>query len=190
MLAGTMVAYYELGLDRQRSGNGTPLLQPYNCFQAKDGWDNVAAIGPGFGRVCVILGLDPAEGKWQKAAFNVESIEGIEFDAIMKGWLEERTVQEAVDTLNAAQIACCAIMTPKDMAEDPHYQMRNVHIEWDDISLGRKVKGTGVTPKFSLTPGKVWRGSVPLGYDNESIFCNFLGLTTAELDQLKEEGVI
>lgn len=190
MLAGTMVAYYELGLDRQRSGNGTPLLQPYNCFQAKDGWVNVAAIGPGFGRVCLILGLDPAEGKWQKAAFDVESIEGIEFDAIMKGWLEERTVQEAVDTLDAAQIACCAIMTPKDMAEDPHYQMRNVHIEWDDISLGRKVKGTGVTPKFSLTPGKVWRGSVPLGYDNESIFCNFLGLTTAELDQLKEEGVI
>ena len=35
-------------------------------------------------------------------------------------------------------------------AEAPHYQMRNVHIEWEDICLGRKVKGTGITPKFSL----------------------------------------
>ena len=48
VLAGTMVAYYELGLDRQRSGNKAGLLQPYDCYQAKDGWVNVAATGPRF----------------------------------------------------------------------------------------------------------------------------------------------
>ena len=99
-------------------------------------------------------------------------------------------MQEVVDTLNAAKVACCEIMTPKDMAEDPQYEMRKVHIEWEDINLGRKIKGTGITPKFSLTPGKIWRGSVPLGYDNESIYCHFLGLTPAELKQLGEQGVI
>ena len=99
-------------------------------------------------------------------------------------------MQEVVDILNAAKVACCAIMTPKDMAEDAQYKLRNVHIEWEDISLGRKVKGTGITPKFSLTPGKIWRGSVPLGYDNELIFCDFLGLTPTELKQLGEQGVI
>ena len=81
-------------------------------------------------------------------------------------------------------------MTPKAMAEGPHYQALDVHIEWDDISLGRKVKGTGITPKFSLTPGKIWRGSVPVGYDNESIYCRFLGLTPEDLKQLTEQGVI
>jgi formyl-CoA transferase len=99
-------------------------------------------------------------------------------------------VKEVVETMNAAQVGCSPIMTAKDMAQDPHYQMRDVHIEWEDIQLGRKVKGTGVCPKFSLTPGEVWRGSVALGYDNESVYGPLLGLSASELAELREQGVI
>jgi crotonobetainyl-CoA:carnitine CoA-transferase CaiB-like acyl-CoA transferase len=120
----------------------------------------------------------------------LESPAGIEFDAILRGWVEERTVQEVVEVMNAAQVACSPIMTAKDMAEDPHYQARSVHIEWEDGQLGRKVKGVGVTPKFSLTPGQIWRGSVPLGHDNELVYSHFVGLGTSELAQLREQGVI
>ena len=120
----------------------------------------------------------------------MESPEGIEFDAVLRGWVAERTVKEVVEVLNAAQVAASAILTPKDMAEDPHYEMLNVHIESEDINLGRKVKGTGVIPKFSLTPGEIWRGSVPLGYDNELVYESLLGISSGELDQLREQGVI
>ena len=65
-----------------------------------------------------------------------------------------------------------------------------MHIEWDDVSLGRKVKGVGITPKFSKTPGEIWRGSVPLGYDNALVYQQFLGLSDADLAQLKTDGVI
>ena len=91
--------------------------------------------------------------------------------------------------MNAAQVACCPIMTAKDTAEDPHYQARQVHVEWEDGQAG-KVKGTGITPKFSLTPGKIWRGSVPVGHDNEHIYTHFAGLTRDEITQLRENGVI
>jgi crotonobetainyl-CoA:carnitine CoA-transferase CaiB-like acyl-CoA transferase len=80
-------------------------------------------------------------------------------------------------------------MNSKDMAEDPHYQARNVHLEWEDGQVG-KVKGTGVTPLFSRTPGKIWRGSVPVGYDNEKVYTQLAGLSRDELVQLKEKGVI
>ena len=189
-LAGTMVAYYEMGLERERSGNQAGLFQPYDTYQASDGWVNIAALGTVFNRICGVLGLDPSEDKWQKAQFEVESMEGIEFDAILRGWVEERTIKEVVDTLNAAEVGCSAIMTPRDTAEDPHYRARNVHIEWEDLNLGRKVKGIGIVPKFSETPGEVWRGSVPLGYDNEMVYTSLLGLDNAELARLKEEGII
>jgi crotonobetainyl-CoA:carnitine CoA-transferase CaiB-like acyl-CoA transferase len=189
-LAGTMVAYYEMGLERERSGNQAGLFQPYDTYQASDGWVNIAALGAVFNRICVVLGLDPSDEKWQKAQFEVESMEGIEFDAILRGWVEERTIKEVVDTLNAAEVGCSAIMTPRDMAEDPHYRARNVHIEWEDLNLGRKVKGIGIVPKFSKTPGEVWRGSVPLGYDNEMVYTSLLGLDDGELARLKEEGII
>ncbi len=190
LLSGTMVAYYEMGINRERGGNKAGLFQPYDVFQAKDGWVNIAALGTLFDRICGVLGLEDIEEKWQTAALDPGSIEGIEFDAILRGWVEERTVNEVVDTLNAAKIGCCPIMTPKDMAEDPHYKARNVHIEWEDPQLGRKVKGTGVFPRFSDTPGEVWRGSVALGHDNELVFGKLLGMSESEIAGLAKEGVI
>ena len=188
ILAGTTVAYYELGLERGRSGNKAGLFQPYDVFQASDGWVIVAAGGTVFDRVCGVLGLDTT--KWANARTDVESIEGVEFDAILRGWVEERTVTQVVEIMNAAQVASCRIMTPKDVAEDPHYQARNVHIEWDDVNLGRKVKGNGITPKFSKTPGEIWRGSVPLGHDNETVYNGLLGLEPEEVTRLQDKGVI
>ena len=190
ILAGTMVAYYELGLNRERSGNAGGIIQPYDTYQAADGWVNIAALGGPFERLCEVLGLDVSDPKWHSATMNPETPEWYELDAIMRGWVEERTVQEVMDTLNSAQVGCSTIMTPRDMAHDPHYEARNVHIEWKDIGLDKTVKGTGVFPKFSDTPGQVWRGSVPLGHDNNLVLQSLLGLSESEVSELREQGVI
>ena len=190
LLSGTMVEYFADGFVRQRSGNKATAFQPYDAFQASDGWVVIGAVGYAvFSRVCSVLGLDPSEEKWKIACTDINSIEGIEFDALLRGWVAERTVAEAVETMNTAQVACCPIMNSRDVAEDPHYKARGVHIEWEDGQVG-KVKGTGVSPLFSATPGKIWRGSVPVGYDNEKVYTHFAGLSAAELAQLKEKGVI
>ncbi len=166
LLSGTMVEYFSNGFVRERTGNKATAFQPYDAFQASDGWVVVGAVGLAvFSRVCRVLDLDPEEEKWQRASVDVNGVEGIEFDALLRGWIAERTVAEVVEQLNAAQVACCPIMNSKDMAEDPHYEARNVHVEWEDNQVGR-VKGTGVSPSFSATPGKIWRGSVPVGHDN------------------------
>ena len=125
-----------------------------------------------------------------EARSDLESIPGIEFDAILRGWLEERTVQEVVEIFNEAQVGCSAVMTTKDMAENPHYQAREVHAEWEDLQLGRKIKGIGIIPKFSETPGKIWRGSVPLGHDNDLVYKHYLGLDDAAMNRLREQGII
>ena len=39
------------------------------------------------------------------------------------------------------------------------------------------MKGIGVVPKFSLTPGKIVRGSVPVGHDNDRVYREMLGLS-------------
>jgi crotonobetainyl-CoA:carnitine CoA-transferase CaiB-like acyl-CoA transferase len=190
LLSGTMVEYFSRGFVRGRSGNKATAFQPYDAFQAQDGWVVIGAVGFSvFSRICPVLGLDPHEEKWKTACTEVNSIAGIEFDAILRGWVAERTVTEVVEILNAAQVACCPIMNSKAMAEDPHYQARGVHVEWEDGQAG-KVKGTGVTPLFSLTPGKIWRGSVPVGHDNETVYAHFADLSREEIARLKEKGVI
>lgn len=190
LLSGTMVEYFADGFVRQRSGNKATAFQPYDAFQASDGWVVIGAVGYAvFSRVCPVIGLDPTEEKWKIACTDVNSVEGIEFDALLRGWVAERTVAEVVEAMNAAQVACCPIMNSQDMADDPHYRARGVHIEWEDSQVG-KVKGTGVTPLFSITPGKIWRGSVPVGHDNERIYSHLAGLSREEIARLKEKGVI
>lgn len=95
-----------MGINRWRGGNKAGLFQPYDVFQAKDGWVNIAAIGILFDRICVVLGLGDIEGKWQSASLDPDSVEGIEFDAILRCWVDERTVNEVVEILNEAKIGC------------------------------------------------------------------------------------
>mgnify|MGYP001394204825 CR=1 FL=1 len=190
VMSGSMVEYFETETVPERRGNQSGRSQPFGNYHAKDGWVAIAALGTVFDRVCRVLGMDTTAAYRLEARSNPESIPGIEFNAILRGWLEDHTVKEVVEIMNAAQIGCSAVMTTKDIAEDPHYQAREIHTEWDDLQLGRKVKGTGIIPKFSETPGKIWRGSVPLGHDNDLVYRHHLGMSDADLDRLREQGII
>ena len=90
ILSGTMTAYYELGIVRERAGHKGYRVQPFGAYRASDGWVIIAAVGTVFDKVCSILGLDSSEPKWRLAATEAASVEGVEFDAILSGWVEER----------------------------------------------------------------------------------------------------
>src|SRR5258708_35305899 len=107
----------------------------------------------------------------------------------MRGWISERPVAEVVTRLTTAKVACCAVMSSEDMAADPQYQARMMHIEWEDGQAG-KVKGVGISPKYSRTPGKIWRGAVGLGFDNQRVYSDLLGISGEELKELSQQDVI
>ena len=187
VLAGTMVQYFSTGTLRRRTGNKSPAFQPYDTFPARDGWVVLGAVGAVFDRACRVVGLDPKT--CAAARTDVSCAAGLEFDAHLRSWIAARSVDEVVRAFNAAQVACCPVMSAEDMAKDPHFEAREAHIEWEDLQVGH-VKGTGLAPKFSRTPGKIWRGSVPPGYDNDVVYRELLGLTTQELEDLKRRQVV
>jgi crotonobetainyl-CoA:carnitine CoA-transferase CaiB-like acyl-CoA transferase len=188
-LGGTMVEYFQNGLVRERSGNKAQGFQPLDSFETSDGFVVIGAIADVYNRLLRAIGLDENDPRWQNARNDLESIEGIEFDAILRGWVNERSTIEVVRILNEYQVPCSPIMTAKDIAEDPHYRAREMHVEWDDLQAGR-VKGIGVVPKFSKTPGKIWRGAPAIGQDNQRIYGELLGLSANELDELRRNKVI
>ena len=188
-IGGTMLEYFQEGVVRERSGNRAQGFQPLDSFQASDGWVVLGALGDVYNRLLPVIGLDPKDEKWQSARVNLESIEGIEFDAILRGWISERTVAEVVHAMAQGKVPCAPIMTSKDMAEDPQYRARQMHVEWEDLQAG-KVRGIGIAPKFSLTPGKIVRGSVAVGHDNQRVYGDLLGISPAEMEGLKKDKVI
>lgn len=188
-LGGTMVEFFQQDVVRERSGNRAQGFQPLDTFAARDGWVVVGALSAVYDRLLGVIGLDPAEAKWQSARTNLESIEGIEFDAILRGFINERTVEEIVSLFNRNQIPCSKVLSSADMAADSHYQAREMHVQWNDEQVG-PVKGIGIAPKFSLTPGSIWRGTVPVGHDNELVYGKLLGVDAAELARLRGDGAI
>jgi crotonobetainyl-CoA:carnitine CoA-transferase CaiB-like acyl-CoA transferase len=188
-MGGTMLEYFQKGIVRERSGNRAQGFQPLDSFQARDGWVVMGALGDVYGRLLQVIGLDPADPKWDTARTQLESIEGIEFDAILRGWISERTVKDVVAAMAAGNVPCSPIMSSKDIAEDSQYRARQVHVEWDDGQVGR-VKGIGVVPKFSETPGKIVRGTVPVGGDNDRVYGELLGISADEIASLRRDSVI
>ena len=189
-LGGTMLEYFQKDVVRERSGNRAQGFQPLDAFQASDGWVVLGALGEEkFDAVCRVIDLDPAEEKWKNARIQIETIEGIEWDALLRGWINEHTAAEVVHAMNEVKVPCSSIMSSKDIAQNPHYKARSMHLEWEDEQVGR-VKGIGVAPKFSVTPGKIWRGSVGVGHDNDRIYGEVLGVSASDLDQLRRDKII
>ena len=189
LLAGTMLEYFQLDSVRERSGNKAPAFQPYDVFRASDGWLVIAAVGSLFDKVCRVIGLDPEDPKWAAARLDVNEVHGLEFDALLRGWAESRTMAQAVDEMNEAGVACSPVLNARDSANDPHFQARGIHIEWDDEQVG-PLKGVGSVPKFSKTPQRIWRGSAALGADNDRIYGDLLGRDAAQLQELRDAGVV
>ena len=129
---GTMVEYFQQGVVRERSGNRALGFQPLDSFATSDGWIVMGALTEVYNRLVAAIGLDPQDPRWQSARTNLESIEGIEFDAILRGCVAESTTAEVVRILKEAQVLCAPIMTSAAIAEDPHYAAREMHLEWED----------------------------------------------------------
>jgi formyl-CoA transferase len=61
---------------------------------------------------------------------------------------------------------------------------------WDE-RIGRNVKGPGVVPVLSETPGTIrCAGSVEPGQHNDEVYGELLGRSAEELAALRSEGVV
>ena len=190
MLGSTMIDYFRRGAVVERSGNKAAEFQPGDTFKCKDGWIVIAVLaGPPYDALLRLIDLDPADQRWQRARTAVKSPDGLELDRRLRNWTAARTTSEAIAVFAARKIPSSTILSAAEMAAHPHYQAREMHVEWEDIAAG-PVKGIGIVPKFSRTPGRIVRGAPPIGYDNERVYRELLGIDERELDALAQEQII
>jgi crotonobetainyl-CoA:carnitine CoA-transferase CaiB-like acyl-CoA transferase len=195
ILSDTIVSYTEAKTVRQRSGTKAAAFQPYGLFETKDGrYVAIGAFGPAvYKRSVTAIGLDPDVYTFKECASSekaCKSEKGTFVDQSFQKFCKEHTCDEVIKIMNKSKVGCARVNSAADVVEDPHWLGRDDIIEYEDQTLGRKIKAFGIVPKMSKTPGKVWRGAPTMGQDTDNILKTLLGYDDAKIKDLREKKLI
>ncbi len=188
-LINVAMNYLVSGQTPRRYGNAHPNLAPYQAFVTADGQ---IAIGVGndeqFRRLC--LHLDLAEmAQNPRFADNAQRLQHRdEMTARLQSRLREKSTDEWLAILLAAQIPASAINSIPQVLQDPQVLAREM------VTTIRHAAGDlrvlGPVAKFSETPSAVHAAPPLLGQHTEEILKDLLGLDAEKIHALRQSGVI
>lgn len=183
-------AYDQLGVIQQRNGNRSMNNAPRNTYKTRDGrWVAISCSTPSIAeRVLRLVGGEAlvTDPRFQTAQDRVKHVE--ELDAIVGGWIGERTLEEVLAAFEEVEGAIAPVYDIAQIMADPHFQAREAVTSVTDPELGA-LKMPNVFPRLSRTPGRIAHAGPRLGRDTEAVLGD-LGLSPEEIQKLRERGVI
>jgi crotonobetainyl-CoA:carnitine CoA-transferase CaiB-like acyl-CoA transferase len=184
------IAYDQLGVIQERTGNRSNNNAPRNTYQTKDGkWVAISTSAQNIAeRVMRLIGRPEfIEEPWfQKGSERAKHAD--ELDEAVGRWISERTTEEVVEAFEEANAAITPIYNIEDIMQDPQYQALDSIITVNDPELG-PIKMQNVLFRLSETPGEVKWSGPQLGEHNEEVYRE-LGIDEERLERLKAEGVV
>lgn len=181
--------YSAFGAVREAAGSALPGIAPSNAYRCSDGYVLVAGNGDSiFKRLMQAIGRDDL-GNAPDLGSNAGRVARVaEIDAAIEAWTQQRTVAGVLDALGAARVPAGKVYTAKDIAEDPHYQARDMILQ-QRTRDGYDVAVPGIVPKLLGTPGTVRSSAPHLGDDTDAVLRE-IGLTEQQIQQLRERKVV
>jgi formyl-CoA transferase len=181
------------GVVRGPSGTRLEGIAPSNIYQSADGsWVVIAANQDTvFRRLCAAMAQPELADDHRFADHVARGRNQDELDTIIGDWAAQRGPREIIATLSAAGVISGPINTVAEVVADPQLLSRGMIADhWDD-RIARNVKGPGVVPVLSESPGTI-RSAGPArpGLHNDEVYSGLLGRTAEEITQLCSEGVL
>jgi crotonobetainyl-CoA:carnitine CoA-transferase CaiB-like acyl-CoA transferase len=186
----TPTLYGRQGMVRERGGR-QHVAWPGGQCQTRDGrW--VAFTAPAqhlFERLCAMVGQPDLPRDPRYAAVDKRTQHMPEFVRQVEAWFAVRTFAEAAKELDSHQVPYSLIMSMADIFADAHYRVRQMIIDVPEPTVGA-LPQPGVVPKLSRTPGHVTHAGPAIGAHTDEILGGLLGMSAADIAQLRQEGVV
>jgi len=182
--------YDMLGHVRERTGGALPGIAPSNTYPTAEGAFVVIAgnSDPIFKRLMHTIGRPDLAEAPEFAQNDGRAAQSDMLDAAISAWSSSLPIDDVLQALEQAEVPAGRIYNVADIVADPHYQAREMILD-AQLPGGASVKMPGIVPKLSETPGTVnWQGPA-LGQHTDSVLGD-LGLTAADIAQLKTDGVV
>ena len=191
LMEGMLPEYGALGRIKQPTGGGIATAAPSNAYPTSDGaWVLIAANSePLFARLMDLMGrpelteMDAYRGNRARVAHAAE------LDAIIGDWTGGIEASTLLEMLDEAGIPASRAYTAEDCANDEQYRARGMVREVPDPHFGQVLQA-GIVPHVPESPGEVRWAGPDIGQHNEEVYGDLLGLSAAQIAQLRAEGTI
>ena len=183
-------AYAMLGEVSTRSGSRDQITVPANVYETADGFVYIhAGTNPLFPRLCSAMGrpdleTDPRFTDQARRLANADEI-----DKEVSTWTSGLTCADVEAALAAAGVPCGKVASIPEVVESPQVRARDMMIEMHHPVLGA-LRLPGMPIKLSDTPGRARKAPPMVGEDTDTVLSERLGLSAAEIADLREAGAI
>lgn len=190
ILENAMIRYFSTGEVPRPLGRRHPAITPFEVFESADG-HVVIAIGNNelWRKFCEHINRPELidDERFHTNALRTENHESL--FPILAEIMRRRTTDAWVEALEAIGVPCGPVNTVDKVANDPQVLARDMIAEVEHDITGT-VQIPGIPIKLSETPGQIDAPAPNLGEHTSEVLTDLLGLGTAEINQLKQDGVV
>jgi formyl-CoA transferase len=190
-ILGPEAATYKLTKKiRKRVGSASDGTSPRNVYATNDGgWVAISASTQAMTeRLFRAIGRDDLN---QNPDFktNTERVKRrAEVDAIVGGFIKQRSLAEAIEFFEKAEVTAAPVYDISQFLDDPHVQERGIVVETPDEDMG-EIPMHAIVPRLSGTPGRLRSPAPKIGQHNREIFSR-IGYSDERIAALAQKGVI
>jgi formyl-CoA transferase len=177
-----------VGEELPRLGNQFRIAAPANAYRCRDGLVAAGVLIDAHWKILArVIGRPELADDAAYATSAARLARRDAVDALLRGWLAERSVAEAEQALLAAGLPFARVRSYTEAARNAHVREREML--QDTPVEGGRVPLTGPAAKFSRTPTRIRTGPPALGEHTDAIL-EELGVPEEERAQLRSEGII
>ncbi|GAB2863364.1 CoA transferase [Actinocorallia aurea] len=190
LLGPQIIAYDQLGILQERTGNRSSNNAPRNTYRTSDGkWVAVSTSAQSIAeRVMRLVGRPEFIDEPWFASGAERAKHADELDAAVGDWIAERDRAAVIAAFEQAQAAVAPIYDAADVLQDPQFAALGSIATVLDDELG-PVRMQNILFRLSETPGEIRTTGPALGAHTEEILARY-GVTGERLAELRAKGVV
>ena len=175
-----------------RTGSRIPTGVPRNVYRTGDG-DWVVLSGTTdrqVERILAIIGADDDSGRARFAKAPDRLANADQLDGLVADWIGGQPTPTVLETFVEARVPIAPVHDFTGLLSDPQVVARSSIVRVDGGEQLGPVPMAAPAPVLSATPGTIDHPGPPIGAHTAEVYAELLGLTAADLDGLRSQGLI
>ena len=191
MIGDSLLEYGLTGETPGPVGNRHGDMAPHGCYRcANDDWISIAVASDEEWRaLCTAMGQAGLADDPRFATGEARQKQTAQLDALLGEWVAGEDAETLAGRLRAAGVPAAKSQNSEELIGDPWLWDRGFYCFVSDHREGQRPM-IGAPWRMSQTQATITRGAPDLGEHNSYVFCDLLGLSEQELQQLIDEGVV